>query len=152
VVLLIATKEEERQVLEKIKKMVAELGENSYLAAAFTGSFEMAEQNIDNDAAYTAQYYIDRVVKAADTEKRIDDELTTTKAMLAAVQEAHQATTENFDATQEQAYKYAHEIDNMKATMNAKETEIISLKAKLYDYMTKEISLAEQPILAERDG
>lgn len=38
---MIATKEEERQVLEKIKKMVAELGENSYLAAAFTGSFEM---------------------------------------------------------------------------------------------------------------
>lgn len=149
---MIATKEKERQVLEKIKKMVAELGENSYLAAAFTGSFELAEQNIDNDAAYTAQYYIDRVVKAADTEKRINEELTTTKTMLAAVQEAHRATTENFDATQERASKYANEIDDMKATMNAKETEIISLKAKLYDYMTKEISLAEQPILVERDG
>ncbi len=35
---MIATKEQERKTLEKIKQMVAELGENSYLAAAFTGA------------------------------------------------------------------------------------------------------------------
>jgi hypothetical protein len=46
---MIATKEEECQVLEKIKQMAAELGENSYLVAAFTGAFELAEQNIEND-------------------------------------------------------------------------------------------------------
>lgn len=133
---MMATKEQERNTLEKIKKMVAELGENSYLASAFTGAFELAEQNIDDDAAYTAQYYIDRAIKADGAEKRINDELTTTKTMLAAVQEAHRATTENFDATQERASKYAHDIDDLKDAMKAKETEITSLKAKLYDYMT----------------
>jgi hypothetical protein len=133
---MMSTKEQERNTLEKIKKMVAELGENSYLASAFTGAFKLAEQNIDDDAAYTTQYYIDRAIKADDTEKRINGELVTAKTMLAAVQEAHRVTTENFDATQERASKYAQEIDDLKDTMNAKETEITSLKAKLYDYMT----------------
>jgi len=50
---MIATKEQERKALEKIRKMVADLGENSYLASAFTGAFELAEQNIEDDAAYT---------------------------------------------------------------------------------------------------
>ena len=35
-----ATKEQERETLEKIKQMVAELGPQSYLATAFEGCFE----------------------------------------------------------------------------------------------------------------
>lgn len=46
-----ATKEQERETLEKIKSMVADLGPQSYLAAAFQGVFEDAEQNIEDDAA-----------------------------------------------------------------------------------------------------
>ena len=49
----IATKEQERETLEKIKAMVAELGPQSYLATAFEGVFEVAEMNIDEDAAYS---------------------------------------------------------------------------------------------------
>ncbi len=48
-----ATKEQERETLEKIKSMVADLGPQSYLAAAFQGVFEDAEQNIEDDAAYS---------------------------------------------------------------------------------------------------
>lgn len=48
-----ATKEQERETLEKIKTMVAELGPKSYLATAFEGVFEDAEQNIEDDAAYS---------------------------------------------------------------------------------------------------
>ena len=47
-----ATKEQEREALEKIKAMVAELGPDSYLKTAFTGVYEIAEMNIDDDAAY----------------------------------------------------------------------------------------------------
>ena len=46
-----ATKEQERAALEKIRKIVAELGEDSYIGIAFDGCFEMAEQNIENDFA-----------------------------------------------------------------------------------------------------
>ncbi len=48
-----ATKEQERETLEKIKAMVAELGPQSYLKTAFEGVYEVAEMNIDEDAAYS---------------------------------------------------------------------------------------------------
>lgn len=44
-----ATKEQEIKALNKIKKIVTELGTDSYLASAFDGCFEVAEQNIEND-------------------------------------------------------------------------------------------------------
>lgn len=46
-----ATKEQERKALEKIRKIVADLGENSYIGTAFEGCFEIAEENIENDFA-----------------------------------------------------------------------------------------------------
>ena len=48
-----ATKQHERDTLEAIKKMVAELGPQSYLATAFEGCFQDAEDNIYDDAAYS---------------------------------------------------------------------------------------------------
>ena len=48
-----ATKEQERETMEKIKAMVAEMGPQSYLKTAFEGVFEVAEMNIDEDAAYS---------------------------------------------------------------------------------------------------
>ena len=48
-----ATKEQERETMEKIKAMVAELGPQSYLKTAFEGVFEIAEMNIEEDAAYS---------------------------------------------------------------------------------------------------
>lgn len=47
----IATKQQERAALEKIRKIVAELGPDSYIATAFDGCFEIAESNIENDWA-----------------------------------------------------------------------------------------------------
>jgi hypothetical protein len=131
---MVATKEQERTTLEKIKQLVAELGENSYLATAFTGAFELAEENIENDAAHTTKYYIDRAIKAADTEKRINEELTTTKAMLAAVQEAHRATTENFNETQERASKYAREVEREKESAYHKGAQMAVRKYPATEY------------------
>lgn len=44
-----ATKDQEREVLQQIKAMVDNLGPNSYIATAFKGVFDIAEENIDND-------------------------------------------------------------------------------------------------------
>lgn len=46
-----ATKEQERKALARIKKIVEELGEDSYIGMAFDGCFEIAEENIENDFA-----------------------------------------------------------------------------------------------------
>lgn len=44
-----ATRQQERDTLAAIHKMVEELGPQSYLAIAFDGCFEDAESNIEND-------------------------------------------------------------------------------------------------------
>lgn len=45
------TKEQELKALAQIRKIVDGLGEDSYIAAAFEGCFEIAEDNIGNDFA-----------------------------------------------------------------------------------------------------
>jgi hypothetical protein len=72
---MIATKEQERKTLEKIKQMVAELGQNSYLAAAFTGAFELAEQNIENDWGCTMAEEAERMKREAEEKARKAAEL-----------------------------------------------------------------------------
>ena len=48
-----ATKDQERDALATIKKLVEELGPQSYLATAFEGCFQDAEDNIENDFAFS---------------------------------------------------------------------------------------------------
>jgi len=43
------TKDQERKALDQIREIVAALGSDSYLAIAFEGCFEIAEENIQND-------------------------------------------------------------------------------------------------------
>ena len=47
------TKEQERKALAQIKAIIDELGENSYIGTAFAGCVQDAENNIDEDAAYS---------------------------------------------------------------------------------------------------
>lgn len=46
---VMATKEQERDALQQIKDIVDSLGPDSYIATAFKGVFDVAEENIDND-------------------------------------------------------------------------------------------------------
>lgn len=55
-----ANKEKELSTLKAIKALVDELGEESYVATAFNGAFEIAEDNINNDCARSTQYYVDK--------------------------------------------------------------------------------------------
>ena len=58
----VITKDDERKALEQIKKIVESVGgEKSYIGTAFKGVFELAEQNIEYDAAFSAKWYIDEV-------------------------------------------------------------------------------------------
>ena len=47
------TKDQERKSVEKIRKIVEELGENSYVGFAMEGVLELAEDNIREDTAYS---------------------------------------------------------------------------------------------------
>ncbi len=60
-----ATKEQERKALEQIKKIVDCLGKDSYIATAFEGCFEIAEENIENDFACSMRQRYERASKEA---------------------------------------------------------------------------------------
>jgi len=76
------TKRQEREALAKIRKIVEGLGENSYVGTAFSGVFEIAEQNIEDDAAYSpiSQLVLARR-EAQDMRKRADDATAALKEM-----------------------------------------------------------------------
>ena len=62
-----ATKQQERDTLEKIRKMVEQLGPDSYLATTFEGCFDLAAENIDNDWACSM------ADRARNAEKRVTE-------------------------------------------------------------------------------
>jgi hypothetical protein len=73
------TKEQERKALEKIRKIVEELGENSYVGTAFEGCFEIAEENIDNDFACSMKQRAEAAEKNVEI---IADEVMSIKAVV----------------------------------------------------------------------
>lgn len=64
------TKEQERKALERIRKIVEEMGENSYIATAFEGCFEIAEENIENDFACSMKQRVESAEQTAAEFKR----------------------------------------------------------------------------------
>ena len=63
------TKEQEREAIETIRKIVEKLGENSYTGFAMDGVLEIAEQNIRDDAAYSLKEALEVVRKREFDEK-----------------------------------------------------------------------------------
>lgn len=59
------TKEQEKQALEKIRKIVESMGEYSYIGMAMVGVLEDAERNIEDDAAYSMKQRYESAEKRA---------------------------------------------------------------------------------------
>lgn len=74
-----ATKDQEREALEKIKAIVEALGPDSYIGTALEGCFEVAERNIENDFACSMKQRVEAVVventRLKEKIKRLEDEL-----------------------------------------------------------------------------
>ncbi len=73
---MIASKEEERKALNKIKKIMEGLGENSYIVAAFDGCFEIAEDNIENDFCCSMKQRLETEREEADHFRKLAGRLT----------------------------------------------------------------------------
>lgn len=69
------TKGQERQAIQKIRKIVEGMGENSYLATAMEGVLETAEKNIEYDAAFSLKGRAEVAEKEASTLKKENEEL-----------------------------------------------------------------------------
>lgn len=142
------TKEQERKALEQIKKIVASLGEDSYIATAFEGCFEIAAENIENDFACSMKQ---RKEAAEAAEDGLRDKLAIVKKELADCDSKRRLAEMNLEEAgrknemlrnraelAEQHMKLEAERANRLAEKNKTMAQnIIELKAKLYDFMTK---------------
>lgn len=145
-----ATKQQERDTLEKIQKMVEQLGPDSYLAAAFEGCFDLAAENISNDWACSMA---DRVRRAEKRAAELEDKLTESVKDYEAAHAAAHAVAEEKDAEIaklkariqelledskrgcESIGELATRAGEAQRRAEAAEAEVITLKAKLYDLL-----------------
>ena len=148
-----ATKQQERDTLEKIRKMVEQLGPDSYLATTFEGCFSLAAENIENDWACSMA---DRARRAEKRAAELEDKLAESVKDYEAAHAAAHAVAEEKDAEiaklkariqelledskhgYESIGELASRAGEAQRRAEAAEAEVIRLKAKLYDYMTRE--------------
>lgn len=144
------TKQQERDALEKIRKIVEQLGPDSYLATTFEGCFDLAAENIDNDWACSMA---DRARRAEKRAEELEDKLTESVKDYEAAHAAAHAIAEEKDAEITQLKARIQELEETarwngkrcdeEATAageaqrraDAAENEVIRLKAKLYDLL-----------------
>ena len=134
-----ATKQQERDTLEKIRKMVEQLGPDSYLATAFEGCFDLAAENIDNDwACSMADRARNAEKRVAELENKLseavkdyeekDAEIAKLKDQLKQIQETARWNGQRCD-------EEATAAGEAQRRAEAAEAEVIQLKAKLYDLL-----------------
>lgn len=140
------TKEQERNALEKIKKIVEELGENSYVGTAFAGCFEDAEQNIEYDAAYSS---LGRAVAAEKKELEAREALAKAEAENQKLARKLENAERSFELEANAHQKELHDrcewakacneatgkLELAEVKIEEQALEIIKLKAKLFDLM-----------------
>lgn len=150
---MMATKDQERAALAKIRKIVEGLGEDSYIGMAFEGCFDDAEYNIENDFANSMKSRYERCLKEAldneDEAKKersraeaAKKELELAKETLKAEADRASRLVESLEAEREKKDEW-NRLYNERAMENTKlsgrieelELENMKLKAKLYDMM-----------------
>lgn len=139
-----ASKEQELKALGQIRKIVENLGEDSYIGFAFEGCFEMAEENIENDFACSWKQKAESAEKRAQRAEESAQDCK--KALETARKDAEgwrSIAQQNMDKVNTLLEKYgelgekhnevvAKNIELQK-TLDEKDLEIVKLKAKLYD-------------------
>lgn len=141
------TKVQERTALEKIRKIVADLGEDSYIGTALDGALELADSNIENDFGDSARYFIDRVrelelIHKADKQvqaeaiKSMERNLSNANTALDRLQAQYDTVYGQFHEANAARIAADVEVSTREVALAAKDAEIIRLKAKLYDLMT----------------
>lgn len=138
------TKEQERKALARIRKIVAELGEDSYIATAFTGAWEIAEENIENDFGNSTKFYVDkyngtdsRAVAAENKIRELTAEVEFQKGEAEFHKKAYVEKNKDYHGACEKIEELVKARKDAEERVEALELETMKLKAKLYDLMMK---------------
>lgn len=142
------SKEQERKALEQIKTIIESMGKDSYIAIAFAGCVEDAEENIENDFALSMKnrYETNEKQNKALTLTLVESERKV-KDLEAHLKESHELSDSLAHKLEDEKAKRkeieVHSIDcwnklqDAESKLDEKEDEIIRLKAKLYDLLVK---------------
>lgn len=141
------SKQKEREALEQIMRIVDSLGENSYIATAFEGCFEIAEENIKFDMACSMKNRKEAAEAAEDIlRKKVAEQKELLKTVEAqrntAGLERDEARRVNdilrnrAELAEETMRKEAERANSLAAKLSDRNDEIIRLKARLYDLMS----------------
>lgn len=141
-----ATKQQEREALAKIRRIVEAMGEDSWIGAAFTGCFELAEENIEMDFACNLQDRADAAEReATDLKKKaeaLEGQLKEAQISLETARnlnKRYEAQTESMRAkVQDLSTKLQdmeHQTGDHQRRAEDAEGLVIRLKAQLYDFM-----------------
>lgn len=133
------TKDQERKALEQIRKIVDGLGKGSYIATAFEGCFEIAEDNIGNDFACSMKQRLETsekenagliksIAEYQNKVKSLEMKAKNYEDLRLKKEEYKQSALENWN-------KFRDAEDKLEAA----ELEIMKLKAKLFDLIVKEV-------------
>lgn len=116
-----ATKEQERKAVEKIRKIVSELGEGSYVGTALEGCLEDAESNIENDFGDSMKRrweYAEAQLKTAREEiASLKNELAESEKDYEAAHAAAHEIAEQKDAEIEALRKQVLEADDLESLL-----------------------------------
>ncbi len=143
---MVTSKEQEREALIKIQQIINSLGADSYIAAAFDGCIEMAEDNINDDFANSYKGIAEAAQKrereshevAKNQEKVIKD----LQTEIDNLNKLYEHEKESYLRAMDEVHQYVSEKSFLSAQVECLEKEIeydkeeiMKLKAKLYDLM-----------------
>lgn len=129
-----ATKEQERKAVEKIRKIVSELGEGSYVGTALEGCLEDAESNIENDFG--------------DSMKRrweyAEAQLKTAREEIASLKNELAESEKDYEAAHAAAHEIAEQKDAEIAALRMQVIEADDLENLLILAIERKIALDEE--------
>ena len=149
------TKDQEREALKKIVKIMESLGSDSYVVTAFAGCVEIAEENITNDFGCSMKNRWQSAEKQArEAEKEVRDLKEKNRhlvhevgALMSQISQANRKLDEKNDqiaglhriinAIEEEKAKLTDQLIDVSGYRAKAEREVMELKAKLYDLMTE---------------
>ena len=142
------TKDQEREVLQKIKKLIDSTGSDSYISAAFEGCIDLANDNIDNDwcmsfkdAAETA--HANEMKAEAIAQERaeqityLEDKVECQDIVIKQLEEKNTILNTRIEDIAAEKIRALEDAIAKQKEVDQLKSEIITLKAKLCDLISQ---------------
>lgn len=144
-----ATKQQEREALEKIKAIVESLGPDSYIGTALDGCFEIAEENIENDFACSMKQRVEAVVventRLKEKVKKLEKEVSTMALDNRDLRLAIKKEKEEASATETALRERAVSDDDLTDCIQMARDSAYGYREKMEEAAASVVELADDP-------